>query len=145
MQQLQPAGFHCWQALPVQLLERPLEPLLVQRVEVVQFQPTGFHCPNWALKTWAARSAAADTAPWLAATLLSLPGRRGQVTMVAVQLATALLTMKFRRYHRRAIRRPKTRTSPELDERSWAKAICDSLWMLATRPNSANSTPRHGR
>jgi len=118
MPQLQPAGFHCWQDLPAQLLGRPLEPLLVQHVEMVQLQPTGFHCLSWALKTWAARSAAADAVPWLAATLLSLPGRRGQATMAAVRFATALLTMKFQQYHRHAIRRPRTRTSPELHERS---------------------------
>ena len=118
MPQLQPAGFHCWQDLPAQLLGRLLELLLVRHVETVQLRPTGFHCLSWALKTWAARSAAADAVPWLAATLLSLPGRRGQAMMAAVRFATALLTMKFRRYHRHAIRRPKTRTSPELHERS---------------------------
>ena len=144
VQLLQPAGFHCCQAVPVQLLGRPLEPPLVQHVAVMQLQPTGFHCPSWAPKTWAA-SSAADTAPWLAATLLSLPGRRGQATMAAVQFATESLTMKFQRYHRHAIRRPKTRTSPELDERSWAKAICDSLGMPSMRPNSASSIPRHGQ
>jgi len=99
VQLLQPAGFHCCQAAPVQLLGRPLEQPLAQQVAVEQLQPTGFHCSSWVPKTWAA-SSVADTATWLAVTLPSLLGRRCQATTAAAQFATAQMTKQFRRQHR---------------------------------------------